>query len=101
MHRNLHHINQVTDRQRGALVETVLKHGQEARHFYTKKGWLGYGPKVLEDGDRERQDNAIFGEEGLAIWALCDIPSIRKHRIQLSSLTNKAIHWCIPFIFFM
>jgi hypothetical protein len=51
VHRNLHHINQVTDRRRGAFVETVLKHGQEARHFYTKKGWLGYGPKVLEDGD--------------------------------------------------
>jgi len=51
VHRNLHHINQVTDRQRGALVGTVLKHGQEARQFYTKKGWLGYGPKVLEDGD--------------------------------------------------
>ena len=24
----------------------------------------------------------------MAIWALYDIPSIRKHRIQLSSLTN-------------
>ena len=57
--------------------------------------------EVLEDGDWERQDNAILGEEGVAIWALYDIPSIRKHRIQLSSLTNKAIHFCIPFKSFM
>lgn len=48
--------------------------------------------EVPEDGDRERQDNTIFGEEGMAISALYDIPSICKHRIQLSSLTNKKSH---------
>ena len=57
--------------------------------------------EVLEDGDRERQDNEIFGEEGVAIRAHYDIPCIRKHRIQLTPLTNNAIHFRLPFKFFM
>jgi hypothetical protein len=30
---------------------TLQDHIEECRHFYTKKGYLGYRPKVLEEGD--------------------------------------------------
>jgi hypothetical protein len=33
------------------LAASCIKHFQHSRHFYTKKGYLGFGPKWVQEGD--------------------------------------------------
>jgi hypothetical protein len=33
------------------LVNRVQEHSDRTRHFYTRKGYLGYGPKWIQEGD--------------------------------------------------
>jgi hypothetical protein len=42
---------QMSGSQRSELVFRFVKHFRNTRHFYTRKGFLGYGPKWIQEGD--------------------------------------------------